>query len=223
MWPGGLNAPGWGLRRGLGMPPLSRCPRSLQPYADPVHDSTWRWWKDKEQDQVHGRGLRVGGGAAPHPTPRQTGSGSGSGADLAPPPMPQDYYFYLASNGKSAGNMHIDMDNYEKIYDLTAEHKLPERIFLDKGTSYRFSIFLTVRGHSFSSQPELGLWARPEWSSRGGAGSGDKGTISGAELWSGLVRGPNPALCSEQATSSSCRTRWTWAWYWPTWTALRRR
>ncbi|XP_074170496.1 cation channel sperm-associated auxiliary subunit gamma [Rhinolophus sinicus] len=89
-----------------------------KPYADPVHDSTWRWWENKKQDQ--------------------------------------DYYFYLASNWQSAGNVHVEMDNYEKIYDLNAEYELPERIFLDKGSSYRFSIFLTVRGHSFKSQPELG-------------------------------------------------------------------
>lgn len=75
--------------------------------------------------------------------------------------MPQDYYFYLASNWQSAGNVHIDMDNYKKIYDLKAEFELPKRIFLDKGSSYRFSIFLTARGHSFKSQPEIGLWAGP--------------------------------------------------------------
>ncbi|KAF6287656.1 cation channel sperm associated auxiliary subunit gamma [Rhinolophus ferrumequinum] len=68
----------------------------------------------------------------------------------------QDYYFYLASNWQSAGNVHIDVDNYKKIYDLSAEYELPERIFLDKGSSYSFSIFLTVRSHSFKSQPELG-------------------------------------------------------------------
>ncbi|KAF6076807.1 cation channel sperm associated auxiliary subunit gamma [Phyllostomus discolor] len=89
-----------------------------KPYADPVHDSTWRWWKNKKQDQ--------------------------------------DYYYYLASNWQSAGNVHIDMTNYEKIYDLKAEYQLPERIFLDKGTSYRFSIFMTARGHSFKSKPEPG-------------------------------------------------------------------
>ncbi|XP_054444788.1 cation channel sperm-associated auxiliary subunit gamma [Pteronotus mesoamericanus] len=89
-----------------------------KPYADPVHDSTWRWWKNKKQDQ--------------------------------------DYYYYLASTWQSAGNVHIDMANYKKIYDLKAEYQLPERIFLDKGTSYRFSIFLTARGHSFKSRPEPG-------------------------------------------------------------------
>ncbi|XP_034879467.1 cation channel sperm-associated protein subunit gamma [Mirounga leonina] len=87
-----------------------------KPYADPVHDSTWRWWKNKKLDQ--------------------------------------DYYFYLASNLQSASNVYIDMASYEKIYDLKAKHELPERIFLDKGTSYAFSVFLTVRGHSFKFQPE---------------------------------------------------------------------
>lgn len=37
----------------------SRCWRSLQPYADPVHDSTWRWWKNKKQDQVRGEGCEL--------------------------------------------------------------------------------------------------------------------------------------------------------------------
>ncbi|KAM7059963.1 cation channel sperm-associated auxiliary subunit gamma [Molossus nigricans] len=85
-----------------------------KPYADPVHDSTWRWWKNKQQDR--------------------------------------DYYYYLASNWLSAGNVHIDMDDYEKVYDLKAEYQLPERIFLDKGTSYSFSIFLTAQSHSFKSE-----------------------------------------------------------------------
>ncbi|EPQ11544.1 Cation channel sperm-associated protein subunit gamma [Myotis brandtii] len=89
-----------------------------KPYADPVHDSTWRWWKNKKQDQ--------------------------------------DYYYYLVSNGKSAGNVHIDMANYKKIYDVKTEYQLPERIFLDKGTSYSFSIFLTSRGHSIKNELEPG-------------------------------------------------------------------
>nr|KAF6409224.1 cation channel sperm associated auxiliary subunit gamma [Rousettus aegyptiacus] len=88
-----------------------------KPYADPVHESTWHWWKNKKQDQ--------------------------------------DYYFYLASNWQSAGSVHIDMMSYRKIYDVKPGYQLPERIFLDKGTSYRFSIFLTVRGRSFKSELEL--------------------------------------------------------------------
>ncbi|XP_066100231.1 cation channel sperm-associated auxiliary subunit gamma, partial [Saccopteryx bilineata] len=89
-----------------------------KPYADPVHDPTWRWWKNKKEDQ--------------------------------------DYYHYLASNWLSAGNVYIEMTSYEKIYDFKTEYQLPQRIFLDKGTSYRFSIFLTAQGHSFKSEPEPG-------------------------------------------------------------------
>ncbi|XP_058901076.1 cation channel sperm-associated auxiliary subunit gamma isoform X2 [Kogia breviceps] len=97
-----------------------------KPYADPVHDPAWRWWKNKKQDQ--------------------------------------DYYFYLASNWRSAGGVHVDMASYGRIYDLKAENELPERIFLDKGTSYRFSVFLTARepeplhaGASFQVQSRVSL------------------------------------------------------------------
>ncbi|XP_040852139.1 cation channel sperm-associated protein subunit gamma-like [Ochotona curzoniae] len=67
----------------------------------------------------------------------------------------QDYYFYLGSNGLSAGGVHIDMNSYEKIYKLRSNHKLPERIFLDKGSSYRFTILLTARGHGFKTSHNL--------------------------------------------------------------------
>ncbi|XP_025770599.1 cation channel sperm-associated protein subunit gamma [Puma concolor] len=66
----------------------------------------------------------------------------------------QDYYFYLASNSQSPGNVYIDMASYEKIYDLKADYELPERIFLDKGTSYVFSVFLRVGGQSLEFTPE---------------------------------------------------------------------
>ncbi|XP_077709298.1 cation channel sperm-associated auxiliary subunit gamma isoform X5 [Canis aureus] len=60
-----------------------------------------------------------------------------------------------SSNLQSASNVYIDMTSYEKIYDLKAKHELPERIFLDKGTSYSFSVFLTVRGHSINLQERV--------------------------------------------------------------------
>uniref|UniRef100_A0A8C9GE75 Cation channel sperm associated auxiliary subunit gamma n=1 Tax=Piliocolobus tephrosceles TaxID=591936 RepID=A0A8C9GE75_9PRIM len=82
-----------------------------KPYADPVHDPTWRWWEKKKQDQ--------------------------------------DYYFFLASNWRSAGGVFIEMDSYEKIYNLKSAYELPERIFLDKGTEYSFAIFLSAQSHSF--------------------------------------------------------------------------
>lgn len=65
--------------------------------------------------------------------------------------------------------MHVDMASYEKIYDLKAENELPERIFLDKGTSYRFSVFLTAR----EPEPVHGLWAGP-------GGALGAGLLSGA-------------------------------------------
>ncbi|XP_021562808.1 cation channel sperm-associated protein subunit gamma [Carlito syrichta] len=67
-----------------------------------------------------------------------------------------DYYFYLASNWQSAGGVHIDMASYGKIYDLEAEFELPERIFLDKGTQYSFSVFLSGQGSSLRKQGDLG-------------------------------------------------------------------
>ncbi|XP_032104796.1 cation channel sperm-associated protein subunit gamma isoform X2 [Sapajus apella] len=94
-----------------------------KPYADPVHDPTWRWWQNNKQDK--------------------------------------DYYFFLASNWQSAGGVYIDMDSYEKIYNLEPEYQLPERIFLDKGTEYSFTIFLSAQGRSFSAQAELGSAFQP--------------------------------------------------------------
>ncbi|KAL4832268.1 hypothetical protein H8958_021830 [Nasalis larvatus] len=89
-----------------------------KPYADPVHDPTWRWWEKKKQDQ--------------------------------------DYYFFLASNWRSAGGVFIEMDSYEKIYNLKSAYELPERIFLDKGTEYSFAIFLSAQSHSFRTMADLG-------------------------------------------------------------------
>lgn len=43
--------------------PSPRCLQFLQPYADPVHDPTWRWWKNKKQDQVRGEDGESGEGA----------------------------------------------------------------------------------------------------------------------------------------------------------------
>ncbi|XP_027711281.1 cation channel sperm-associated protein subunit gamma-like [Vombatus ursinus] len=75
-----------------------------KPYADPVHDPTWRWWKDKKQHQA--------------------------------------FYFYKASNFESMYGVHIEMDGYEKLYKLNSQNRLPEYIYLDKGTIYSFSIYL---------------------------------------------------------------------------------
>ena len=79
LWAGGGGGrsgrkPGWGagteardtacLGTPLDIPtPSPRCLQFLQPYADPVHDPTWRWWKNKKQDQVRGEDGESGEGA----------------------------------------------------------------------------------------------------------------------------------------------------------------
>uniref|UniRef100_A0A673V1Z0 Cation channel sperm associated auxiliary subunit gamma n=1 Tax=Suricata suricatta TaxID=37032 RepID=A0A673V1Z0_SURSU len=67
----------------------------------------------------------------------------------------KDYYFYLASNFQTPGNIYIDMASYEKVYDLKAQSDLPERIYLDKGASYVFTVVLRVEKHSLELSPEL--------------------------------------------------------------------
>lgn len=84
----------------------------------------------------------------------------------------QDYFFYLSSNRKTPGGVHIDMSSYEKIYNITSESGLPDTIFLDKGNSYRFGIFLTAREN-------LGLWAGLKWKPRGGWRAPGRGLSSG--------------------------------------------
>ncbi|XP_074075139.1 cation channel sperm-associated auxiliary subunit gamma-like isoform X2 [Macrotis lagotis] len=84
-----------------------------KPYADPVHDPTWRWWKDKKQHKA--------------------------------------FYFYKASNFQSMYGLHIKMDGYEKVYNLSPEHNLPQHIFLDKGNNYSFSIYLVAQKSSMQS------------------------------------------------------------------------
>ncbi|KAM7339974.1 hypothetical protein ACRRTK_000589 [Alexandromys fortis] len=79
-----------------------------KPYADPVHDPTWRWWEHKTQFK--------------------------------------DYYFYLSSNWLAEEGMYIDMSSYKKLYNVSKEHGLPEIVFLDKGNSFSFTVFLSSHG-----------------------------------------------------------------------------
>ncbi|CAO2626116.1 Cation channel sperm-associated auxiliary subunit gamma 2 [Lemmus lemmus] len=76
-----------------------------KPYADPVHDPTWRWWEHKTQYK--------------------------------------DYYFYLSSNWLATEGMYIDMSSYQKLYNISKDHGLPEIVFLDKGNSFSFTVFLS--------------------------------------------------------------------------------
>ncbi|MBN3318432.1 CTSRG protein, partial [Atractosteus spatula] len=77
-----------------------------RPYGDPVHDPTWRWWKNKV--------------------------------------VYEDYYFYLASNRLSSGGVYVSMQDYAKVYSSPGTKPLPDRIYLDRGTSYSFSVYLTA-------------------------------------------------------------------------------
>lgn len=52
--------------------PSPRCLQFLQPYADPAHDPTWRWWKNKKQDQVRGEDGESGDGAEPGSPPHRS-------------------------------------------------------------------------------------------------------------------------------------------------------
>ncbi|XP_051018011.1 cation channel sperm-associated auxiliary subunit gamma [Acomys russatus] len=85
-----------------------------KPYADPVHDPTWRWWQHKTQYK--------------------------------------DYYFYLSSNWLSLEGVYIDMDSYEKVYNTSDDDRgLPPEIYLDKGTSFSFTVFLSSHDDTSSS------------------------------------------------------------------------
>ncbi|XP_074133006.1 cation channel sperm-associated auxiliary subunit gamma-like isoform X2 [Sminthopsis crassicaudata] len=83
-----------------------------KPYADPVHDPTWRWWKDKKQHKA--------------------------------------FYFYRASNFQNLYGIQIDMDGYEKLYNVK-KTGLPKYIYLDKGDEYRFSYCLFIRKSSWKN------------------------------------------------------------------------
>ncbi|XP_040590399.1 cation channel sperm-associated protein subunit gamma isoform X3 [Mesocricetus auratus] len=91
-----------------------------KPYADPVHDPTWRWWEQKTQYK--------------------------------------DYYFYLSSNWLAAEGVYIDMSSYQKLYNISNDYGLPETVFLDKGNTFSFTIFLTSQDDTFklSSNPVSG-------------------------------------------------------------------
>ncbi|XP_015856038.1 cation channel sperm-associated auxiliary subunit gamma isoform X1 [Peromyscus maniculatus bairdii] len=89
-----------------------------KPYADPVHDPTWRWWEHKSRYK--------------------------------------DYYFYLSSNWLAAEGVYIDMNSYQKLYNISHDHGLPEMVFLDKGTSFSFTVFLTAHEHTFKLSASSG-------------------------------------------------------------------
>ncbi|XP_007491836.1 cation channel sperm-associated auxiliary subunit gamma isoform X1 [Monodelphis domestica] len=78
-----------------------------KPYADPVHDPTWRWWRNDKQHKA--------------------------------------FYYYQASNFQSAFGVYINMNSYGKDYTKRTTYLFPDYIYLDKGTIYSFSIYLSSR------------------------------------------------------------------------------
>lgn len=79
----------------------------------------------------------------------------------------QDYYYYLSSNWLATEGMYIDMNSYQKLYNISKDSELPEIVFLDKGNSFSFTVFLSSHDTNTNSGP----WAGPTWQPRGGAWS----------------------------------------------------
>ncbi|XP_076787114.1 cation channel sperm-associated auxiliary subunit gamma isoform X3 [Arvicanthis niloticus] len=89
-----------------------------KPYADPVHDPTWRWWQHKTKYK--------------------------------------DYYFYLFSNRLAAEGMYIDMDAYQKLYNISGDYGMPDLVFLDKGNWFSFTLVLLSHEDTFTSADSQG-------------------------------------------------------------------
>lgn len=68
-----------------------------------------------------------------------------------------------------AEGVYIDMSSYQKLYNVSDDQGLPEIVFLDKGTSFSFTVFLASQEDTLMSAATLGLWAGPTWQLRGGA------------------------------------------------------
>lgn len=72
------------------------------------------------------------------------------------------------------------MNSYQKLYNISKDRGLPDTVFLDKGNSFSFTVFLSSHEDTLQlSNP--GLWTGPTWQPRGGACS----------LW-GVVPGFKP-------------------------------
>ncbi|XP_041092192.1 cation channel sperm-associated protein subunit gamma-like [Polyodon spathula] len=91
-----------------------------RPYGDPVHDPTWRWWKNKA--------------------------------------MYEDYYSYLASNRLSSGGVHVEMRYYAKEHRGWSQHSLPDRIYLDRTSTYHFTVYLSLRNRAHLQRKLSSVW-----------------------------------------------------------------
>lgn len=57
--------------------------------------------------------------------------------------------------------MYIDMNSYQKIYNITGDYDIPEFIFLDKGNGFGFTAILLSHEDTFTSSDSQGLWLGP--------------------------------------------------------------
>lgn len=73
----------------------------------------------------------------------------------------QDYYFYLFSNRLAAEGMFIDMNSYQKLYNISGDEGMPDLVFLDKGNWFSFTLVVLMFEDTFTSYDSQGLWSGP--------------------------------------------------------------
>lgn len=55
--------------------------------------------------------------------------------------------------------MYINMNSYQKLYNITGDYGIPELIFVDKGTWFSFNVVLLSHEDTFTSSDSKGLWS----------------------------------------------------------------
>ncbi|XP_052055764.1 cation channel sperm-associated auxiliary subunit gamma [Apodemus sylvaticus] len=68
----------------------------------------------------------------------------------------KDYFFYLFSNRLAAEGMYINMNSYQKLYNISSDYGLPELIFLDKGNWFSVTVVLLSHEDTFTSADSKG-------------------------------------------------------------------
>lgn len=71
----------------------------------------------------------------------------------------QDYYFYLFSNRLAAEGMYINMNAYQKLYNLSSDYSMADFVFLDKGNWFSITAALLSHKDTFTSADSPGLWS----------------------------------------------------------------
>lgn len=73
----------------------------------------------------------------------------------------QDYFFYLFSNRLAAEGIYINMDSYQKLYNVSVDTGIPELVYLDKGNWFSYTVVLMSHQDTFTSSDTQGLWSGP--------------------------------------------------------------